>query len=261
MRAGPAANVRVPSTKTPICSAYSPRTDGSRLIDPRRTAVTPAWPRSDPREVLGDAPLDLRRRRDELRRQLRHERGDAHLLGERTDLERDGDVHDPVTGREPLLVHRESEQARREEVVAGRDAVEHEPAGPIRDRRRCEDTPGGPQNYRGARQRQALRIAYRARHRTAILGVQGRGSRRARQQERQQHAREAGRLARTGTHRMHLDTSMHAGRQRIPRAQSPDAADGGATTATRTENEIERASRIRLAAVEVRGATASETAL
>ena len=47
MRAGPAANVRVPSTKTPICSAYSPRTDGSRLIEPRRTAVTPAWLRSD----------------------------------------------------------------------------------------------------------------------------------------------------------------------------------------------------------------------
>ena len=47
MRAGPAANVRVPSTKTPICSAYRPRTDGSRLIAPRRKAVTPAWLRSD----------------------------------------------------------------------------------------------------------------------------------------------------------------------------------------------------------------------
>ena len=47
MRAGPAAKVLVPSTKTPICSAYSPRTEGSRLIAPRRSAVTPAWSRND----------------------------------------------------------------------------------------------------------------------------------------------------------------------------------------------------------------------
>ena len=47
MRAGPAAKVRVPSTKTPICSAYSPRTDGSRLMAPRLSAVTPAWSRND----------------------------------------------------------------------------------------------------------------------------------------------------------------------------------------------------------------------
>ena len=228
-----------------------------RRIEVDRSAAhrgDPSMAAQRPREVLGDAPLDLRRRRDELRRQLRHERGDAHLLGERTDLERDGDVHDAGLGREPLLVRRETEQARREQVVAGRDAVEHEPAGPVRNRRPDEDAPGGPQNDGGAGQRQPLRIGHRARHRPAILGVQGLGSRQARQQERQQqHAREAGRPAHAGTHRIHLDTSMRA-------AASASHGPGARMQPARRDEplherktRLERVSRLRLAAVEVKG--------
>ena len=141
------------------------------------------------RQILCDATFDLGRRANELGGHLRHQGAHPHLLSERADRQRDCDeLGSAGTRRDRLDVPPEPEQARRHDVLSGRDAVDGERACPVGHRRGDEITVRGAQLHRRTRQRQPLGVRHRPSHGSTGLGVQIRRRDQSRQQKRRARA-------------------------------------------------------------------------
>ena len=244
---------------------------GVEPADRRVEVDRPAAERGHPRvaaerlrEVLGDATLDLRRGRGQLRRHLGHEGGDAHLLGERPDLQNDGEVHPARTGRDRPLTGREPEQARDEPVIAGRHAVELEPARPVGDRRRhdacvvagimeAHETCGRAKHDGGAGKRQPLRVRHRARHLRVFLGGRARRGRERREQARPHDGPGANSPARDETIPRHLPKPSPLHQAGASNGWKPGRRQPGRKRKTVDLNGAEPCGKVRLSVEAGRG--------
>ena len=140
------------------------------------------------RQVLRHPTLDIRRRDDELRRHLGHQGRDRHLLGVRSDLERDRDV-DVIPGHPQRgFVRREPDQGHPQHVLAGRDVGEFELPLPVHGHRIDETTGGGAEHDRRPRECERLGVGHRAGDREAARRLCG--ARSGKRDNAEQHGRQ-----------------------------------------------------------------------